>query len=283
MAKTKDMTNEEKKAYGEMMEQKKTEFLNYRTELAESLPLKDEFYKAYLNKLPFIKESCLNALCIVKAEKKGFRFQSKRDWISEMQEVRKGEEAMELLSSESFTGRDGKKRTGYRLINVYDNTQLENPIDISFKTWSLSDFTSALEETINHYCYLTVGNIDDTYSIAYPAEEKPVITLSDKLEEGSLIKTFLMASALSEAWLMGINNSKLKNGLKNVSETAYDTAYMLCVKFLGSDALDGFPVGAGRMKGLDVKQINKELRAVRDPFAFLSGSIEYNLNKEVEE
>ncbi len=281
MAKNKTMTDDEKKAYGEMMEQKKDDFLKNRAEIAETLPLKSEFYKAYLDKLPFLKESCLNALCIVKADLKGFRFQTKRDWMSEMQEVKKGEEPLELLSSETFTGRDGKSHPGYRLINVYDNTQLERPIEIGFKTWTLDEFASALEESAQHYCTVKTGSIEKTYQLDYPAEDKPVITMSDQLDMKSLIGLLLLASAVNEAFLEKIDRHRIKKDLKNASETAYDASYMLCVKFLGPDALDGFPVSAERMKGMDVKQINKELKAIRDTYSFLVGSLEYNLNKEI--
>ena len=283
MAKKNNLTDEEKKAYGEMMEQKKEEFLKSRTEIAETLPLKSDFYKEYLNKLPFVKESCLNTLCIIKAEKKGFRFQSKRDWISEMQEIRKGEEPLELLSSESFTGRDGKSHSGYRLINVYDNTQLERPIEIAFKTWSLDEFASALEESAQHFCTVQTGSIDKPYKLEYPADEKPVITMSEQLDLKSLTGTLLLASAFNEVFLEKIDSHHLKKDVKNVSETAYDASYMLCVKFLSPDALDGFPVSAERMKGMDVKHINNELKAMRETYIFLAGSIEYNLNKETAE
>lgn len=283
MAKKNNLTDEEKKAYGEMMEQKKEEFLKSRTEIAETLPLKSDFYKEYLNKLPFVKESCLNTLCIVKAEKKGFRFQSKRDWISEMQEIRKGEEPLELLSSESFTGRDGKSHSGYRLINVYDNTQLERPIEIAFKTWSLDEFASALEESAQHFCTVQTGSIDKPYKLEYPADEKPVITMSEQLDLKSLTGALLLASAFNEVFLEKIDSHHLKKDVKNVPETAYDASYMLCAKFLGPDALDGFPVNAERMKGMDVKHINNELKAMRETYIFLAGSIEYNLKKEIEE
>ncbi len=283
MAKKSTMTDEEKKAYGEMMEQKKAEFMERRNEFAEALPLKSDFYKAYLNKLPFVKESCLNTLCIVKAEKKGFRFLSKRDWMSEMQEVRKDEEPLELLSCESFTGRDGKSHPGYRLIYVYDNTQLEQPIDIVFKAWSLDEFASALEESAQHFCTVQTGNIDKTYKLEYPADEKPVITMSEQLDLKSLTGVLLLASAFNEVFLEKIDSHRLKMDVKNVPETAYDASYMLCVKFLGPDALDGFPVNAERMKDMDVKHINNELKAVRDTYTFLAGSVEYNLTKETEE
>lgn len=283
MAKKTNMTDEEKKAYGEMMEQKKDDFLKSRAEIAEMLPLKSDFYKAYLDKLPFVKESCLNTLCIVKAEKKGFRFLSKRDWMSEMQEVRKGEEPLELLSSESFTGRDGKSHPGYHLINVYDNTQLVRPIDIAFKTWSLDDFASALNESAEHYCTVQTGSIDKTYKLEYLADEKPVITMSEQLDLRSLTGALLLASAIEEVFLEKMDRQHLKKDIKNVPETAYDASYMLCVKFLGPDALTGYPVNAERMKGMDVKHINKELKAVRDTYSFLVPSIEYNLNKETEE
>lgn len=283
MAKKTNMTDEEKKAYGEMMEQKKDEFLKSRAEIAEMLPLKSDFYKAYLDKLPFVKESCLNTLCIVKSEKKGFRFLSKRDWMSEMQEVRKGEEPLELLSSESFTGRDGKSHPGYHLINVYDNTQLVRPIDIGFKTWSLDEFASALNESAQHYCTVKISSIDNTYKIEYPKDDKPIITMSEQLDLKSLTGLFLLACAVNEAFLEKIDSHHLKKCIKNVPETAYDASYMLCVKFLGPDALDGFPVNAERMKDMDVKHINDELKAVRDTYTFLAGSVEYNLTKETEE
>lgn len=280
----KEWTESEKAEYAERKRKEKEAFLTARQAVFFSIPENKALYKNYLQVQTRLTESPLNTVWIAMQNPSAKRVHTYSDWKEKGCTVKRGANGIQVLSSHEYVDSKGESRLGYKVIKVYDVSQLETPYELP----------ETVKMPVTKFIEVFVASISEKIDIERAKQEKPYtiqsysdrkdklgkVTIFNEINDTDNSYALILIMAACELYFQSYLNEKEYGTISDPQEAAFDVAFMILSKYLDDKTfVELTNIDGKRFEGRKLQQMNSELKHMRSFYALFSKKIDSEFPK----